>query len=584
MFTCSVYSTLFNMKDQKRQSILLHSLNSFCQRTTLDGWSYVSNENTIFKRFIWFMALSGFLIFASYLLYLNIQVYIKSTTITSLDTTTAPLDDLTFPSMQICNLNQVTASFIESLGSFSTFSLSANTFYREFIYGSSKYNSTGELNRIQKITERLKKVYDWDGSSQIRKISSPPCHDMLLSISRNVKTVTSYEAYKATSDAGMCCMIVPHWLFNEKRPNYSTNYWNVQPKDMKHGLINGFRYLLDAETFDYDYRKSASTGFRIFIGDARDAAAITQKGISIAVGTDTNIRFSVTKTFATNDAIINLDPKERKCYLDSEIQLPLLGPEGGFRYSDTNCYFESVIQNVVKNCSCISDWAYSAEGIGYPDLKYCQGADIKCAELWENNENNERAKILESIEVTSKHGRKVKKQCLSRCERDEFHTAVSSSTYPNYFTFQHRKDICYVFKKVYHICHVETMSKRAQFLDFYEDVLQKFENHNTTLCDVIYKAYHSENMCKNSHISNLDLKRNKRLVKFLFQYAKDNVAYVKVYMGDQFYTRIDMDQDITWLDFFNSVGGLLGLCLGLSLVSIFELFYHIIQLFFTLLK
>ena len=51
---------------------------------------------------------------------------------------------------------------------------------------------------------------------------------------------------------------------------------------------------------------------------------------------------------------------------------------------------------------------------------------------------------------------------------------------------------------------------------------------------------------------------------------------IKLHSRDPFYTRIKIDQRITFAQFLGNVGGMLGLLTGLSVVSIVEIFYHLV--------
>ena len=62
----------------------------------------------------------------------------------------------------------------------------------------------------------------------------------------------------------------------------------------------------------------------------------------------------------------------------------------------------------------------------------------------------------------------------------------------------------------------------------------------------------------------------------IFQYAKQNLAVVNVYIKDPVVTRILRDQKIPIIAFVANTGGLLGLCMGFSLVSVFEIVYHVL--------
>ena len=63
----------------------------------------------------------------------------------------------------------------------------------------------------------------------------------------------------------------------------------------------------------------------------------------------------------------------------------------------------------------------------------------------------------------------------------------------------------------------------------------------------------------------------------VFRYAKRNMALVNVYIKDPVVTRIKRDQKITVIGFVANTGGLLGLCMGFSLLSLAEFVY-----FFTI--
>ena len=61
---------------------------------------------------------------------------------------------------------------------------------------------------------------------------------------------------------------------------------------------------------------------------------------------------------------------------------------------------------------------------------------------------------------------------------------------------------------------------------------------------------------------------------FILEYSEQNIAVVKIYIKDPYYTNIKRDVAMTFTSFIGTAGGLVGLCVGLSFISIFELFYH----------
>ena len=66
-----------------------------------------------------------------------------------------------------------------------------------------------------------------------------------------------------------------------------------------------------------------------------------------------------------------------------------------------------------------------------------------------------------------------------------------------------------------------------------------------------------------------------KMIEFLHQYASKNIAVLKIFLKDPYYTNIIRDRQITLINFVGNTGGLVGLCLGLSFISLFEGIYHI---------
>ena len=66
----------------------------------------------------------------------------------------------------------------------------------------------------------------------------------------------------------------------------------------------------------------------------------------------------------------------------------------------------------------------------------------------------------------------------------------------------------------------------------------------------------------------------------LTQYARENIAKVSVYLKDPFVEEIIREEKITLIQFIGSVGGLLGLFMGLSFISLVEIFYMLFEWLF----
>ena len=71
-------------------------------------------------------------------------------------------------------------------------------------------------------------------------------------------------------------------------------------------------------------------------------------------------------------------------------------------------------------------------------------------------------------------------------------------------------------------------------------------------------------------------KNNDELIEALYEYAKENLARVRIMIRNPYVQKISRDQAMTFTNYVANTGGLLGLCLGSSFLSFFEIFYHCI--------
>jgi hypothetical protein len=72
---------------------------------------------------------------------------------------------------------------------------------------------------------------------------------------------------------------------------------------------------------------------------------------------------------------------------------------------------------------------------------------------------------------------------------------------------------------------------------------------------------------------------NPKISSFLLKYDKENIAAVNAFIKSPYYTLIKCDESMPTVAFLGSIGGILGLCMDLSIISIFEIFYHL-EIFF----
>ena len=82
------------------------SFRKYCESTSLHGWQYIYRGKAEWRLFWAGMVLSSVVV-AFFFVFKQASEFTKATVVTTVDTTTAPLEDVYFPSVTVCNINQV---------------------------------------------------------------------------------------------------------------------------------------------------------------------------------------------------------------------------------------------------------------------------------------------------------------------------------------------------------------------------------------------------------------------------------------------------------------------------------------------
>ena len=108
---------------------------------------------------------------------------------------------------------------------------------------------------------------------------------------------------------------------------------------VKVGKANGLRLLLDAETFDYTFHKSASEGFKMAVQHHLDQPLMSVKELDIAPGFETQIAVSPLLYSTTKEALHRFKPEERGCYSEEELTFKYL-PKSLYRQGYLTSFYQ----------------------------------------------------------------------------------------------------------------------------------------------------------------------------------------------------------------------------------------------------
>ena len=261
----------------------MEHFSSFCTNTTLHGWQYMVEQTfTKPQKLFWGVMLFFSILGAGFLIYNNVLLFKNATVVTTVDTMTAPLDDIFFPSITVCNQNQARRSLFEEIGLHEN-----DTLIRKIL--SEYLGAEGANNSIElphDIRQKLKQVsppnksLDWAMHQK--------CKDMFVYSKWNGSMSGAAELlqdYDFGVDYGICCWFSPQLNLSEIREQFilkhsGTNksfsenwrmsnldieghWWSDIQKGATTGKYNGFTMLVDIELFDYNYSDEGAEGLKV---------------------------------------------------------------------------------------------------------------------------------------------------------------------------------------------------------------------------------------------------------------------------------------------------------------------------------
>ena len=263
--------------------IMMKQFHEFCNHTSLHGWRYLADSKISHpKNIFWFLILCISISGASFLIYHNTLTFRNATIITTVETMTAPLSEIFFPSITVCNINQARKSFFDEIGIKNNETL-IRLIHSQYLGASNNKNQKGSLppeliKRLQQI-EKAHNSINWAVHQR--------CSDMFLQSNWNGHTYDNSTEidYDFGTDYGICCWFTPQLNYTDivnrytrkknlsKSGNHSrmgqmdiSGYWfkNVE-KGAASGKHNGYHLLFDIEIFDYMYYMEGSEGVKVKI-------------------------------------------------------------------------------------------------------------------------------------------------------------------------------------------------------------------------------------------------------------------------------------------------------------------------------
>ncbi len=552
-------------------------IKEFANRTSIHGLAYLTDSQGILRKIFWTLVILPLFIIGMYNLIDGYNDF-RNLSITTINSTTRPLRDIYFPSVYACNINQVTLTSMAEMGLDMQKDRELMTeLFSSYVKGnSSLYSETGtgyenDLSN-QAFLESLMTKIGWNETENFAALASQKETDTLLMVNWKSKYESFFfNSFLALTDFGACPLIYPYLDFeygptkDSQDRQYNGSIINLMHYGVRNGIKEGLQLMLDAEVFDYAYFFRYSSGFMVALADNRDKAIIKQKGFYVRPGTVNLVSIGAEAMVTTDEALSRFDPDQRSCYANDEFPFKYLTKPNGYRYSIDNCLYESVLNKVLTKCKCIPFFvSFKLE----ENLPKCRNYGLACARYYLENIGNDN---MNMDLAPNNQGELLK--CYQSCSFQSEKITVTTADYPNHNTFENRNEMCVVLHKLHKIC--QNQVKLKIFLDYYKSHPNFPKQQN--FCALV-KAQINDEVCQENYKVNPLKSVNDDLYHFLLAYTKENIVKTYIYFKEPFHTQIVKDVSVTFISFLGNSGGLLGLCTGMSLLSLFEILYYLFNL------
>ena len=213
------------------------------------------------------------------------------------------------------------------------------------------------------------------------------------------------------------------------------------------------------------------------------------------------------------------------------------------------------------------------------DILELYGSDLYCSFTKVN------AAIGHATSTITTDGKDV--ECQVACQRQENEVSLSYQEYPGE-NFSKTREFWRVVYQLYWSCNHENYQyKRLRmdvsypelcpFFDEYffsnDDARSKFEEAPKDFLDWAEEALR---FSKLEEDFGMNLTHQEKFTEAVMNYSKDNLARVMFYIQRPFISIFIRDQALSYLQLVANMGGLLGLCMGFSVVSVAEIIYHLV--------
>ncbi|XP_043526705.1 pickpocket protein 28-like [Frieseomelitta varia] len=369
--------------ENQRWTKLTNIMKQYCMNSTLHGLRYVGDSSlSIVERIFWIISFTLAVLTAAYYIWFLYQRWVSTPIIIALSPESVSLDQFPFPSVTICNMNNVKKSEATRINA------GNDTRKKLLLDDMCSIENSSTLNRVNENT------ITWDNILHFMVNVSQSCTEMLHLCKWNGNVTDCEKIFNPTlTDEGMCCnfnSVERKYLFYNPRdwsdinmtfPFNNSIDWNpetgydedVPPDSLPWrpygaGQFYGLTLVLDVDMDEYYCSSTASVGFKMLLHNPVETPKIAEFAFTLTPGEETRV-IVAPRISAASKSIINIPLKKRKCFFTSERKLRYYRT-----YTQRNCVLECEANFTQKNCHCVQYYMPKSS-----NTQICEKKDDNCA-------------------------------------------------------------------------------------------------------------------------------------------------------------------------------------------------------------
>ncbi|XP_033190867.1 pickpocket protein 28 [Bombus vancouverensis nearcticus] len=476
-------------------------MKQYCTNSTLHGLRYIGDSNlSIVERIFWVISFTLAVLTAAYYIWFLYRKWVSTPIIIALSPESVSLDQFPFPSVTICNMNNVKKSEAVRINA-------GNDIRKKLLLE--------DMCRLESMSPRSfnESTITWDNVLRFMINVSQSCTDMLHLCKWHGNVTDCEKIFNPTmTDEGMCCnfnSVDRKYLFYNPRDwsdinmtfpfnnidwNPETGYdENVPPDSIPWrpygaGQYYGLTLVLDVDVDEYYCSSTASVGFKMLLHNPVETPKIAEFAFTVTPGEETRVIIAP-RILSASKSIISVPLKKRKCFFTSERKLRYYRT-----YTQKNCILECEANFTQKICHCVQYYMPKSS-----NTLICEKKDDTCA-----------MKARRAMEV--------------KLYDDDIGIALNVSETPS----------CNCYPGCFEIGYNVEISQSKLVSSF-----------------IVPDSY---------------VKKSK-------EYFSTNMAVVHLFFVDSQFTKYMKNELFGFTEFLSNTGGLLGLFMGFSFLSLVEIMY-----------